>query len=105
KDAARPRIDPLGVITGKQIGEIGHCCSLLFSRTWLLLPLHGLPADIAPAEALFPFDPIHRRIGAALRLACGVAQRAAVEYAAAIGENGAVFFDRTGVKDLDVFDL
>ena len=34
-----------------------------------LLPLHRLPADVAAAEAVRPFDAVDRLIGAALRFA------------------------------------
>src|ERR1700686_2959489 len=34
---------------------------------WLTLPLHRLPADVAPAKTFRPFDAIDRRIGARLR--------------------------------------
>src|SRR4051812_32594450 len=68
-----------------------------------LLPLHRLPADVAAAEALGPADPIHRLIGAVLRLGDGFAHRADIEHASAIGEDLAVFRHRAGVEDFDAF--
>src|SRR3954451_11155194 len=64
-----------------------------------LLPLHRLPADVAAAEAFGPLDAIDRLIGAALRLGDGLAHRADIEHASAIGENLAVLCQRTGVED------
>src|ERR1700679_4189411 len=59
----------------------------LFSR---LLLLDRLPADIAPAKSLRPFDPVDRGIGTLPRLHHGLAGGADIEHAAAIGENGAI---------------
>ncbi len=71
----------------------------------LLLPLHRLPADVAPAEAVGPFDAVDRRIGAGLRFGDGLAGRADIQQASAIGENVAVLGDRAGMEDFDAFDL
>src|SRR5487761_2215531 len=69
------------------------------------LPLHGLPADIAPAETVGPFDAVDRRIGARLRFGDGLAGRADIQHASAIGEDVAVLRDHAGMEDFDAFDL
>ena len=69
------------------------------------LPLHCLPCDIAPAKAVRPLDPVDRLVGARLRLRDRLAQRADVEHASAVGEDGAVCCRRASVKDLDALDL
>ena len=74
-------------------------------RVYCRSSLHRLPADIAAAEAFRPFDAIDGLIGAPLRLQHGLARRADVQHAAAIGENGAVLRHRAGVKDLDALDF
>src|SRR5262245_6915431 len=51
----------------------------------LRFPLHRLPADIAPAEALRPSDLVDRRIGARLRLRHSAPQPAHIEHAPAVG--------------------
>src|ERR1700684_2582515 len=74
----------------------------LFQR---LLLLDCLPADIAPAKSLRPFDPVDRGIGALPRLHHGLARGANVKHAATIGENGAIFGHCVGLEDFDVIDL
>jgi hypothetical protein len=70
-----------------------------------LLPLHRLPADIAPAETIRPSDPVDRRIGALLCLRDRLARGADIQHAPAIGEDVAVLRNRAGVEDLDTFDV
>src|ERR1700733_1926935 len=67
----------------------------------LLLLLARLPADIAPAEAVGPFDPVDRGIGALPRLHHRLARGADIEHTAAIGEKCAVLGDRSGLEDFD----
>src|SRR5246127_1081377 len=56
-------------------------------RFFQRFPLHGAKPDIAPAEPIRPTNPIDRPIRPRLRLAHGLAQRADIEHAAAIGED------------------
>src|SRR5262249_56289894 len=70
-----------------------------------LLPLHRPKPDAAAAESLRPTNPINRPIGARLRLAHGLAQRADVEHATAIGEDAAAVRLGAGVEDFDALDL
>src|SRR6266852_3254658 len=53
------------------------------------LPLHRPKPDVAAAEAFRPLDPVHRLIGARLRLRHRRAKRADVEHPAAVGEDAA----------------
>src|SRR5260370_13350668 len=69
------------------------------------LRLHRLPGDVAAAEAVRPLDAVDRLIGARLRFADGLARRADVQHAAAIGEDGAVLCHRAGVEDFHTLDL
>ncbi len=71
----------------------------------IALPFHRLPADVAAAEAFRPVDAVDRLIGALLRFGDGLAGRADVQHAAAIGEDVAVLRNRAGVEDLDALDL
>ena len=66
---------------------------------------HRLPADVAAAKSFRPLDAIDRLIGAALRFGDGLADRADIQHAPAIGENGAVLCDRAGVEDFDALDF
>src|SRR5262245_26830283 len=68
------------------------------------LALDRTPADVAAAEAVGPADPVHRRIGARLRLGDRGAEGADVEYAAASGHDAAALVRRAGVKDLHALD-
>src|ERR1043166_472035 len=70
-----------------------------------LLPLHRLRADVAAAKAFRPADAIDRFVGAALRVCQGLAPRANIQHAAAIGENLSILRHRAGMKYLDTFDL
>src|SRR5215471_2672961 len=70
-----------------------------------LFPLHSLPADVAAAKAFGPSDAVDRLIGPALRFRHGLAERADIEHAPAIGDDAAVLHRRAGVEDLDAFDL
>src|SRR5260370_10035327 len=69
-----------------------------------LLPFYRLPADIPAAESIRPFDAIDRLISAPLRFGDGLACRADVQHAAAIGENGSALRNRTRVDDFDALD-
>src|SRR5260370_29557210 len=64
-----------------------------------LLPFYRLPADIPAAESIRPFDAIDRLISAPLRFGDGLACRADVQHAAAIGENGSALRNRTRYED------
>src|SRR5262245_8535018 len=70
-----------------------------------LLRFHRLPADVAAAEAVGPVDAVDGLIGAALRFRHGLAERADIEHAAAIGEDRTVLGDGAGMEDLDGVDL
>src|SRR5262249_35555752 len=82
-----------------------RCASSGMTALSALFPLHGLPADVPAAKAFRPFDAVDGLIGALLRFRHGLAERADVEPAAAIGDDAAVFHGRAGVEDLDAFDL
>ena len=56
------------------------------------------------AETVRPFDAIDGRVSALLRLQHGLARRADVQHAPAIGEDCAVLCYRAGMEDLDAFD-
>src|SRR4051812_22515230 len=81
------------------------CASSGMTGLTALLPLHGLPADVAAAKTFGPFDAVDGLVGPSLRLGHGFAERADVEHTAAIGDDAAVFHGGAGVKNLDAFDL
>src|SRR5687767_4625323 len=62
-------------------------------------------ADVAPAEAFRPSDAVHGGIGALLRLRHGLAQRADIEHAPAIGDDLSVFSAGAGMENFHAFDL
>src|ERR1051326_8321661 len=70
-----------------------------------LLALHRLPADVAAAEALRPFDPVDRLIGEPLRRAHGLGHRRDIEHAAAVGENLAAVGLGAGVENFRALHL
>src|SRR6185312_17269163 len=74
-------------------------------ETSLLLPLARAPADVSPAEALRPFDAIDGLIGTRLCLPHGLAPRADIEHAPAIGADFTALGLRAGVEDLDAVGL
>src|SRR5579863_3012941 len=81
--------------------DMGPLNSLSAALLLRPLPFHRLPADVAAAETIGPFDPVDRGIGARLSFSHRLARRADVKHAPAVGENLAVACDRAGVKDLD----
>src|SRR5439155_16039316 len=68
------------------------------------LALHRLPADVAAAKAIRPLDAVDRLIGALLRFRDGLACRADIQHAAAIGQNMSVLRYRAGVEDFHALD-
>src|SRR6185312_16938555 len=69
-----------------------------------LLRLHGLRAYVAAAEAVGLFDAIDCLIGAVSRLGHGLAHRADVQHAPAVGEDGVILRDGAGVEDFHAVD-
>src|SRR4029453_17998687 len=68
-------------------------------------PFHRLPADVAAAKAFRPSDAVEPLIGATLRFGDGLACRADIQHAPAIGQNISVLRYRTGVEDFHALDL
>src|SRR5262245_21439718 len=71
----------------------------------LLVPLYRAPADVTPAKAVGPFDAVDGSISATLRIANGLAARANIEHAPAIGENSVAVSLGAGVEDFHTLDL
>src|SRR5579871_3623215 len=85
---------------------IARCESAEATTTKLpaLLPLNRAPADVAPAKSFRPVDQVDRAIRTFARITYGLAHRANVQHAAAIGDDVTAAAPGAGVKDLDVLD-
>src|SRR3979490_740096 len=67
--------------------------------------LHRPEPNIAAAEAVGPSDAVDGLVGARLRLTDGLAERADVEHAAAVGEDAGAVGLAAAKEDFDAFDF